>query len=145
MMLAGEQGSEILLSISSTSADIVSAVTTAANIFALPGSRHEMEPAPKPYAKLIKSAGGGLITLTPDDIACDWPTSIPYEAPVKRFEHTPTITYRSGDKTVVITGPIEPTIPHMTESTRAGWEKWSSDRAAHIEAAIENSRQWAAN
>jgi hypothetical protein len=103
-----------------------------------------MTPAPKPNAKLIKSAGGGLITLTPDDIACDWPTSIPYQAPVKPFEHTPTITYRSGDKTVVITGPIEPTIPHMTESTRAGWEKWSSDRAAHIKAAIENSRQWAA-
>jgi hypothetical protein len=54
------------------------------------------------------------------------------------------LTYRSGDKTVVITGPIEPTIPHMTESTRAGWEKWSSDRAAHMKAAIESGRQWAA-
>ena len=86
--------------------------------------------------------------LTADDIPFDWPTSQPipyeYQAPVKPFEHTPTVTYRSGDKTIVVTGPIEPTIPHMTEATRAGWEKWYGDRADHIDAAIEACRQRAA-
>jgi hypothetical protein len=180
-----------MLSISPTSADIVTAVPTAENIFALPGCRYDEKPAgvgidagcdkiakaevkrARRRERNVRIAKHDIFALfngrldcprrrssrfkcfdikpppappqqllTPDDIVCDWPTSIPYEyhAPVKRFEHTPTVTYRSGDKTVVITGPIEPTIPHMTEATRLGWEKWHGDRAAHLEAAIKDSQ-----
>jgi hypothetical protein len=178
-MMYDGKGSEILLPISPQSADIIDAVPTAANIFALPAGWGKIAKAEAKRARRrernVRIAKHDIFALfnarldcprrrsprfecfeikppppllTADDIPFDWPTSQPihyeYQAPVKPFEHTPTVTYRSGDKTIVVTGPIEPTIPHMTEATRAGWEKWYGDRADHIDAAIEAGRQWAA-
>ncbi|MEH2536499.1 MULTISPECIES: hypothetical protein [unclassified Bradyrhizobium] len=122
-----------MLSISPTSAAVVSAVPTAASIFALPGGRYgDEKPAPPPNAKLIKSTGGGLATLTADDIPypADWdePSSHPHKSP---FVHVPTITLMRGDKSFVVTGPVEPVMPRMTEATQAGWERWLGDLAAH--------------
>lgn len=84
-------------------------------------------------------------TLSPDDVPYEAGPAVLYpHVVVKRFEHAPTITYRRGDTVETVTGPIMPAIPHMTEATRAGWEKWCGDRADHAEAAIESGRQRAA-
>ena len=134
-----------MLSISPTSANICDAVPTASSIFALPGLRYDEKPASN--ARLVKTAGGGLTTLTADEIKypSDWddPSPQPHVI-VQKFAHVPTITYRRGEQVETITGPITPTIPNMNEATRPGWEKWLSDRAAHIKSAIEDSRQRAA-
>jgi hypothetical protein len=94
------------------------------------------KPAPASNAKLNRSAGGGITTLTAADIPDDEPPVGPQpHVWVKKFEHTPTITYRRGDQVEVIRGPITPTIPHTTEATRAGWDKFFCDVPNHTEAA----------
>jgi hypothetical protein len=107
-----------MLSISPQSAEIVAAVPTAASIFALPGWRCDEKPA---KVEVERARG----TLRAEDIPFydDGPPVLYPYVVVKRFEHVPTIMYRCGDQTVVVTGPIQPTIPHTTEATRPGWEK----------------------
>jgi hypothetical protein len=137
-----------MLSISPQSADIAAAVavtTTAASWLAL---RYDEKPAEveNANARLIKSAGGGLMTLTADDIPCDGPAEVPYEyrAPVKKFGHTPTITLRRGDEVAVVTGPVEPVIPHTNETTKGGWERYYAAAASARSAAKEAAKAIAA-
>jgi len=121
-----------MLSISPKSADIVTAVRTAVSIFALPGCRYDEKP-PAAESLLAKN------TLTADDIPFDMKPGpdFPHPAVKPKFIHQPTITHRRIDETFAVTGPIEPTIPHTTPATHAGWEKWFGDVADAKDAAIK--------
>ena len=118
-----------MLSISPQHASIVDAPATATSIFALPGWRHDERP-PEINTKDWKSlpASWGSVTA-------------PHQANIKRFAHTPTITYRRGDQVTVVTGPIVPTVPHMTDATRAGWLRWRGS----VEAATISAKKAAAS
>lgn len=142
-----------MLSINPSSHDIATALpTTTARfraILALPEWRADENPAPVLNAKLVKSAGRGRIKVTAADIPFDYPCgpiSIPhtYQAAVKKFEHTPTITYRRGQRVTVVTGPVEPTVPRTTKATQDGWKKWFGDVDDARSAAIQDAKVRAA-
>ena len=108
-----------MLSISPQHASIVDAPATATSIFALPGW---------PYVERPPEGIKDSRALRAEHVADgDAGATAPHQAKIKRFSHTPTITYRRGDEVTVVTGPVVPAVPHMTDATRAGWEKWFGD------------------
>lgn len=81
-------------------------------------------------AKVSGSSG----ILTPDHIECDWPAVMnirDWKPEAKPFVHVPTITLTRGDDTTVITGPVEPVLPRMTDASLRAWHRWLEDLAAH--------------
>lgn len=126
-----------MLSISPTSPAVAAArPLTGASWLAFPDWRYDEKPAPA-------ARGGGL---TADDIPCDSePVPYEYRAPIKRFPHKPTVTLRRCDQIEVVTGPVEPVIPHTDETTKAGWERYyvasAGAKAAAIAAAKDRAAQ----
>ncbi|MEH2499571.1 hypothetical protein V1294_006050 [Bradyrhizobium sp. AZCC 1678] len=127
-----------MFSIAPTSADIVSAVPT--DTFVLPGGRYDAKPAEahKPIRRNVSRKRTGQEayfktekkpTLLAKDIPFDDgpPVYFPHVAPKPKFVHKPIITHRRGDVVTVVTGPIEPTVPHTTPATEPGWKKWFGD------------------
>lgn len=86
------------------------------------------------YKEAPRTTRRSLGILTADDIPSDASTAInirDWRPEPKPFTHVPTISVTRGNDTTVIAGPIEPVLPRMTEATRAGWERWFEDLAAH--------------
>ncbi len=82
--------------------------------------------------------------LTADHIESDAPLFVnirDWKPGPKTFIHVPVITYRRGTRIQVITGPVEPTVPHTSEATHAGWVRWLDGSAAAKVAAIEAAKQ----
>lgn len=119
-----------MLSISPTRLNVTTAPpVSATSIFALPGWRNDVTAE----AESLGTKG----VLRSDDIPFDDGPAvcIPHVAPKPKFEHVPQITYRRGDEIIVVTGPIEPTVPRIIPETDLGWQKWFGDAAAAAAAA----------
>jgi hypothetical protein len=117
-----------MLSISPADVAVSTAAPVAAvDVFVLPGCRRDAKPS---EIEFLRAKGG----LSAEDIPCDWPDAInilDWNLEPQPFVHVPTITLTRGDESFVVTGPVAPVMPRMTESTKDGWERWLGDLAAH--------------
>lgn len=87
--------------------------------------------------------GSGLQKILPSDIPCDDDgDGTRREYQVKpRFVHRPTITRRVGTTIEVVTGPVQPVVPHTDESTAKGWKRYYDVGAKAKAAEIERAKK----
>ncbi|MCK1540342.1 MULTISPECIES: hypothetical protein [unclassified Bradyrhizobium] len=104
-------------------------------------SSHKPRRARRSPAEMAEAAEAAKRTISADEVPCDV-VPIPYEAPtvVKLFQHTPVITRRIGDRVEVVTGPVKPVVPHTTEQTAEGWERFFSGSEAARGKAIADAK-----
>ena len=82
--------------------------------------------------------------LSADHIESDAPLFVnvrDWKPGPQQFIHVPAVTYRRGTKIQTIAGPVEPTVPHTTEATHAGWVRWLEGSAQAKVVAIEAAKQ----
>ena len=96
---------------------------------------------PAPNSKVWRKFGGGMITLLPSDVPCpDDGKPVPHTAPARFFKHIPIVTRRVGDKVEIVTGPVEPIVPHTDATTQEGWRRYFQSIEAARAAVIAKAK-----
>ena len=122
-----------MISISPTPADLTAAApcAAAAGLFGMDLVIREpevdLEPAP------TKAESFGPADIPYYDAPCE---SYPSKPAVPLFKHVPLITRRVGDRIEVVTGPVEPVIPHTDVTTEQGWKRFFGGKDAAKAAAL---------